>query len=79
MSVRMISIPLISGFSTWLVNSTCTAPSAAAVTFGNSFMVPVWSPTSATMSYDGSTVVPLIATLKTRWPAADVPVYRLAK
>ena len=72
-------MPLISGFSTWLVKSTCTAPSAAAVTFGNSFIVPVWSPTSATMSYVGSTVVPLIATLNTRWPTSEVPVYRLAK
>ena len=72
-------MPLISGFSTWLAKSTCTAPSAAAVRFGNSFMVPVWSPTSATMSYAACTVVPLIATLKTRWPTPEVQVQRLAK
>ena len=43
----MISMPLTSGFSVTWVKSMSTVPSLVML---NAFIVPVWSPTSATMS-----------------------------
>src|SRR5664279_6437850 len=76
MSVRTISMPSTSGLFLLCEKSMLTVPSLVML---NAFIVPVWSPTSATMSYLLRTVVPSIATLNVRDPEALVHVQRLAK